>query len=246
MEWLVNLRPDDSGQTLVRCCSPPASEHPQYEAPSLSSCTGNEMWNEMSRYNRRAASLVHLLFKTDQWRDCLRGSSPQAVCWFVFLSHQHERAVLGEKTVRVYLQCFFIVRLYRWCNILQWCPILTVLFLCYLALLCTGLCLKFFSSIISWTFYVTPAGLIWSVCLHSPFWSSCISWIFLPSPPCPQFVFLYSLHKSLSLSPPFTVYLHLSHLTLFCHLQLKQREMCLHHRRPPTTAAPRRPAWRKR
>lgn len=162
------------------------------------------------------------------------------------LSHQHERAVLGEKTVRVYLQCFFIVRLYRWCNILQWCPILTVLFLCYLALLCTGLCLKFFSSIISWTFYVTPAGLIWSVCLHSPFWSSCISWIFLPSPPCPQFVFLYSLHKSLSLSPPFTVYLHLSHLTLFCHLQLKQREMCLHHRRPPTTAAPRRPAWQKR
>lgn len=111
MERVVNLRPDDSGQTLVHCCSPSASERQEYEAPSLSSCTGNEMWNEMSRYNRRAASLVHLLFKTDQRRDCWGGSSPRAVMLACLLSYQHKLAVLVEKSV--YLQCFFIFRLYR-------------------------------------------------------------------------------------------------------------------------------------
>lgn len=49
MERVANLRPSDSSQTLVHCCSLSASERREYEAPSLSSCTGNEMWNEMSR-----------------------------------------------------------------------------------------------------------------------------------------------------------------------------------------------------
>lgn len=45
MERVVNLRPDDSRQTLACRCSPSASERREYEASSLNSCTGNEMWN---------------------------------------------------------------------------------------------------------------------------------------------------------------------------------------------------------
>lgn len=53
MERVLDLRPDDSGQTLACRRSPPASKRREYEASSLSSCTGNEMWNEMSRYGER-------------------------------------------------------------------------------------------------------------------------------------------------------------------------------------------------
>lgn len=45
MERIVNLQPDDSSQAGACCCSPSASERREYEASSLSSCTGNEMWN---------------------------------------------------------------------------------------------------------------------------------------------------------------------------------------------------------
>lgn len=41
MERVVNLRPDDSSQTLACRCSPSASERREYEASSLNSCTGN-------------------------------------------------------------------------------------------------------------------------------------------------------------------------------------------------------------
>lgn len=105
MERVVNLRPDDRSQTLVRCCCPSDSEPQEYEAPSSSSCTGNEMWNEVSRYNRRAVSSVHLLLKTDQRRDCLRGSSPRAVLLAFLLSYWHKLDVLGEK------KCLFIYNL---------------------------------------------------------------------------------------------------------------------------------------
>lgn len=66
MERVVNLQLDDSGQTLVHCCSPSALERREDEAPSSSSCAGNEMWTEMSRYNRRDASLVHLQNKSER------------------------------------------------------------------------------------------------------------------------------------------------------------------------------------
>lgn len=107
MERVVNLQPDDSSQTVVHCCTPSASERREYEAPSLSSCAGNEMWNEMSRYSRRAASLVHLLFKTDQGRDCWRGASPQAILLACLLSHHHKVAVLGEKSLCLFTVCFY-------------------------------------------------------------------------------------------------------------------------------------------
>lgn len=108
MERVVNLRPDDSGQTLVCCRSPPASERQEYEAPSLSSCTGNEMWNEMSRYNRRAASLVHLLFRTDQRRDFLeRLLSPSCLAVLSFIISTETSCVRREKCLCLFFNVFY-------------------------------------------------------------------------------------------------------------------------------------------
>lgn len=183
----------------MRCCSPSASKRREYVSSSLSSCTGNEMWNEMSRYNRRATSLVHLLFKTDQRRDRWSGSSPQAG-WLVFY-HVNINHV-GEKNV-----CWFTVFFILDCT--DDIHLVLLSYLCFVLML-SGLFMHVSYSVFQFFYF---QNFFWNtgwpnfICL-----SSFSSWSCVNSPPCPKFVPLYSSHKPFSPAVLHTF----SSLTLHC------------------------------
>lgn len=64
MKRAIELRPSDSSsQTLVHRRSSVSVR--MRGASSRAAATGNEMWNEMSRYNERPTPSLHLLFRSD-------------------------------------------------------------------------------------------------------------------------------------------------------------------------------------
>lgn len=161
-------------------------------------------------------SLVHLLFTTDQRTDCWRGSSPQGVLPACLLSYQHELAVLGEKTVCVYLQSFSdCTHDATFCCVVISCPIiqqsLTLLFLFY------------YLRNLLYNDVWSNANLFVLILFSNTLVSSPQS--LLPHLPVNNlFLFISSINLSaLSFSTPFplspfSVYVHLSHLILLCHL----------------------------
>lgn len=85
-----------------------ASERREYEESPSSSCTGNEMWNEMSRYNWRAAALACRLLQTDRGRDCwgeffLFLNCPPGSS---FIISTWTSGIRGEKKNAVYVEYF--------------------------------------------------------------------------------------------------------------------------------------------
>lgn len=152
MERVVNLRPAVSRHTLVRCCSPSASERREYEAPSVSSCTGNEMWNEMSRYDVFSSSFVQ---NRSEDRLLQRLFSPRCLASLSFIISAWTSCVRRENCL-----CLFTIffRLHTWCNILLCCHILpyyaAVSYSAFSVLLSSG------------TYYITMSGLM-LICLSS-------------------------------------------------------------------------------